>query len=152
MNRRTVLTVLLLICVMASSACAADTLFIRLVRASNTDEGIDPQLRDVVQMLRRTLVFKSYSLIGAARHRLPTKGMESRLAEFSVRCSGTQRNLRITVRRGRSVLLNTTVDLKDNIPLVLGGFPGKGGHQVLIFLAEKSRPPKPARRPGRRYK
>jgi hypothetical protein len=145
MNRRTILPVLFIISMFASSAFAGNSLHIRLVRASNSGDGVDPRLTDVVKVLKRTLVFKSYSLVAAARQSLPARVSESGLAEFKVKCSGAQNNLKITVRRGKTVLLNTTVDLKDNTPLVLGGFPGKGGQHVLIFVAEKS---PPARRIG----
>jgi hypothetical protein len=134
-THRIILCLFVTACLLTSSAHAGDSLFIRLVNASNSEQGVDPQLADVIKVLKRTLVFKSYTLAASAAQPLPAKDSESRLAELKIKCSGSQNNLRITVRKGKSVLLNTTVDLKDNTPLVLGGFPGKNGHQILIFLA-----------------
>lgn len=111
------------------------TLSVRLVEASNNGAGVDPGLADVAGLLQGSLRFTRYRLVAQKRMRLPASQTVT-LAGYAVQCEGPQRGLRIRVRSKGTGLLDTTANLRDGKPLVLGGFPAKSGKLILVFLAQ----------------
>lgn len=134
--RRTVATIaVLLVSISALSATAGGTLSVRLVKAANEGADNPSGLQDVIEVLKRSLPYTKYSLVAGTNLSLPADGAERRLGRYSVSCSGGQGALSINVRHGGRELLNTSVSLRDNKPLILGGFPDAGGKLVLVFVA-----------------
>jgi hypothetical protein len=116
-----------------STALAADTLSVRLVEATNDGTGIDGRLRDVAAAFG-DLSFNSYRLVDAADFSIPA-GQTRGMGGYEVTCAGERKALVITVKLGRRELLNTTVSLRANKPLVVGGFPSPRGRMILVFVA-----------------
>jgi hypothetical protein len=115
------------------TAQAGNALLIRLVRASNTP-GIDPAVQDVVQAMGANFTFKGFSLKAQTTVTLPASG-QVRLGDYTVACSGAQKQLSIRVTRGKQQMLETVVSLVDGKPIVVGGFPADDGHHLLVFTA-----------------
>lgn len=116
-------------------AAQAETLRIRLVRASNAAGGTDPALQDVVPAMRGSLVFKSYALAGQKRLPLPADGTVT-LGAFQVSCTGPRQKLAIVIQRGSQRLMQTTASLKGGKPLMLGGFPDGSNQMILVLTVE----------------
>ena len=115
----------------------AETLWIRLVKASNAAEETDSRLADVLPALAKSLVFKSYSLVAATTIELPASGREVRLGVYSITCQGPARNLSIQIRHEDTPLLYTTVSLQEGKPVLLGGFPATDGRMILVFVLQR---------------
>ena len=92
-------------------------------------------IKDVIGILQQNLPYQQFALLSSAKLTLPADNTVSGLGPYSVSCSGRQKSLNIVVSKGRSVLLSTTVSLRDGKPLVLGGFPSANGKHVLVILA-----------------
>ncbi len=119
----------------AAAPCEAGrSLSIRLVHASNKQKGNNAGLQDVIQVLR-TLRYNHYRLVASASLGLPPGNGAASLGGYTVRCSGPQKSLKITVSRGRRQLVNTTVSLRDGKPIILGGLPSQEGKLILVFVA-----------------
>lgn len=116
------------------SAAGGEQLSIRLVEASNRGAGSPPALNDVRGILKDSLGLDSCAFLASAWVQLPADRQTRSLGQYSVTCSGPQHSLTIVVQRGRQRLLKTTVSLKDNTPLILGGFPAQNGKHVLVFV------------------
>jgi len=124
-----------MMCCAATAGIAGGTVSIRLVEASNAGEGVDGRLSDVVPVLKKSLVFKKYSLIASSSLKLPADGQTVKVGKYTVTCTGSQRSLRIQIKQGKDPLLYTTASLSRGKPLVLGGFPSRTGRMILVFLA-----------------
>lgn len=114
---------------------AGGVLSIRLIEASNQEREGSGQVEDVADVLRRSFVYKNYSLLASASMPLPAVGASRTLGAYTVTCSGPQSDLTIVVRRGRQQVLRTAVNLQNRTPLILGGFPSGSGALVLVFVA-----------------
>ena len=121
---------------MSAQVVEAGGLSVRLVEASSSDSASSAGLSDVIEILKKSLAFKSYSLKASSSVSLPAAKKAVSLDGYSVTCNGDQSKLEIVVRRGSKVLLNTKVSLKKGKPLVLGGFPRGANKLVLIFVAK----------------
>ena len=118
-----------------AAAWAGNTLSMRLVEASNGDGGMDSSLNDVASALRGQLAFKSYRRVASGSVPLPANKNKASLSGYTITCSGPQNALAIKISKGRSNLVNTTVNLRDGRPLLLGGFPSKNGKMIVVFIA-----------------
>jgi hypothetical protein len=113
----------------------AGSVSVRLVEASNTQGASSAALGDVVGILKNNLRYSRFTLLAAGSMRLPQGGTRA-LAGYVVTCKGSEKSLRITVKRGRGALINTTVQLARGRPLILGGFPSGGGKKIVfVFTA-----------------
>ncbi len=135
MKARGLISFIMIVC-MASLSYAGPRISVRLVEASNLGEGIDSRIRDVVHVLKKSLVFKKYSLVASASLQSPARGQTMRLGPYSVTCKGDARSMSIRVKQGRAPLLYTTASLSKGKPLALGGFPSRNGRMILVFLAQ----------------
>ena len=123
----------LMLAMLTAGAQAASSLSIRLIEASNTGSGASAGLKDVAGILKGSLAFSRYDLLGSCALRLPAAGEKSKVGEYEVICRGGQQSLSITVTRGGQVMLTTQVRMQEGAPLILGGFPGGAGRHVLVF-------------------
>jgi hypothetical protein len=117
----------------ATTVLAGSSLSMRLVEASNTGGGVASSLEDVAGALRGQLPFNTYQQLAAGSTALPASGSTSQLGDYQITCSGPQNALAIKVARGRRTLINTTVNLRDGKPVLLGGFPSAGGKLIIVF-------------------
>lgn len=134
MKLRRIIVFLCLLLTTAGYCQAGSSLSVRLVHASNKQPGNGAGLGDVIHVLR-TLRYKNYRLVSASSLRLPANNATTSLSGYSVRCSGPQSGLKITVSRGNRQLVNTTVSLRDGKPIILGGLPSGEGKLILVFVA-----------------
>ena len=134
MRRATWLWIVALLGLLAGPALAGSTLTIRLVEASNKGGGVSAELRDVADLLQNNLPFKAFQLLATKSVRLPASGDIDLGRGFTAHCEGPQRNLAVRVIRDRKPVLDSTVELQDGTPLILGGFPADGGKMIVILL------------------
>ena len=135
MRKILVAAALLFLFQMPLAARAGSAVSVRLVEASNSPGGDGGGLEDVLEILQQNLPYKFYKLVEKADVSLPAQDTATNLGDLTVSCSGKQESLKIVVRRKNRVALNTTVNLKDKKPLILGGFPTAKGKLVLVFVA-----------------
>jgi hypothetical protein len=135
MRMRPWIVALAVLTMLTAGAQAASSLSIRLPEASNAGSGVSPGVNDVAAILKGSLAFSSYRLIGSRSMSLPAAGAKNRVGDYEVICLGGQQSLAITVTRGGRVMLTTQVRMQDGAPLILGGFPGGSGRHVLVFTA-----------------
>lgn len=142
-----------LLCVCMAVEALGGVLSIRLAHVTEDGPGRGEGLEDVSELLSRSLVYKGHRLVAQTTVPLPVHGVQRQLGKYEVHCAGSLESLAISIRRGSSKLLNTTVHLKPGRPLILGGFPAEDGRMVFVFVAlgdEKPRikpPPKPEKPP-----
>lgn len=134
MRIRAALLALLIACLTASSSFAGSALSIRLVHATNQQQGSTRGLDDVAHVLKQSLPYNHFRLAASRSMGLPANGAQS-LDGYSVQCEGAQNSLKITVSRGGRRLVNTSVSLRDGKPFVLGGLPSSEGKLILVFVA-----------------
>jgi hypothetical protein len=136
MKTRLALVWFCVLMVSAVSVLAGPTLTIRLVDASNTGKGAGGGLEDVAQLLKENLPFNSFRLLANKSMPLPASGSVALSEGIQARCSGDQRNLSVVIERGRKVQIQSTVELRNGIPLILGGLPSDTGKLIVILLAK----------------
>jgi hypothetical protein len=122
--------------VSAGAVLAGPTLTIRLVDASNSGQGAGGGLEDVAQLLKENLPFNSFRLVANRSMPLPANGTVSLAEGIQARCSGDQRNLSVAIERGGKAQIQSTVELRNNTPLILGGMPSDKGKLIVILLAK----------------
>ncbi len=115
---------------------AGPTLSIRLVAASNAGQGVGAGLGDVAQLLSGNLPFNSFRLIAQQSMPLPAKGAVHLAEGILARCSGDPRNLTVIIEKNGKVQIQSTVELRKNTPLLLGGLPSEGGKMIVILLTK----------------
>ncbi len=119
----------------AGGPLAADTLRIRVVRATpEAADGVAAGLQDVLPVLRRTLAFKSYQLDGEATLPLPANGGLARVGVYQVICDGTADRLTVQIRHGNKRILRTVATVRRDQPVILGGFPVRTGGARMFVL------------------
>ena len=125
-----------LLCLAAATPCLAGrSLSVRLVHATNEGQGSAAGLEDVQHALKQSLPYTTFRLLSSASVPLPANNDAASLDSVTIRCSGSQESLTITVNQGGKQILNTTVNLRDGKPFILGGLPAKEGKKVLVFVA-----------------
>lgn len=125
------LCILLLSAVIAS---AGPLLSIRLVEASNDGQGMGAGLNDVARLLQENLPFNSFRLLSNQSMPLPAHGAVNLAQGVLARCSGDERNLTVSIERARVPQLQSTVELRKDIPFILGGLPSANGKMIVILL------------------
>ena len=116
-------------------AFAGNAISVRLVEAHNESEEVAGGLGDVIGTLRKNLQYKGFALLGSKSMALPADGTVGLGRGFKVRCKGEQSGLHVTVLKGKEAVLETTLNLRDGSPVVLGGFQSKRGRVLLVLVA-----------------
>jgi hypothetical protein len=136
MKRNVQALLCLLLLGVAQAGFAGTALGIRLVEASNRGKGVAQSLGNVAPLLRNNMPFDTYQLLTAKSVSLPANATMDMGYGLVVRCSGPQKNLSVSVLRRGKTVLQSTVEVKDRSPVILGGFPAEGGKMILILLAQ----------------
>jgi hypothetical protein len=118
----------------AAAAHAAPTLSVRLVEASREGGGVGRDLGDVAAVLQQNMPFDTFRLLSSRTMRLPGDQQHDMGSGYAVRCAGEQQSLAITVSRDGRVVLRSTVALRDETPLILGGFPSRSGKIIIVLV------------------
>ena len=140
MKTKYLLPIVLLISLIAPPASfAGDTLSIRLVEASTVTGGkVEKGLEDVARAMKSMLSsFNNYRLVASNTQRVPAKSKTVALGEYSIKCSGKQKSMKIYVYRSGKIVTRTPKGtyLQDNKPFILAGLPGsKTGSLMLVFV------------------
>lgn len=121
-------------CVCAVSAEAAE-LSVRLVEAHNESSSVAGGLRDVSGTLRKNLPYTGFDLLNSSALSLPAKGSASLSHGFSIQCTGPQNGLKAVISRNGKQLLSTTLNLRNNTPVILGGFTSSRGRILVLLVA-----------------
>ena len=132
----------------ASLAVAGDTLSIRLVEASNprkgregaaagerAAQGAPKGLEDIEDTLKQNLPFNTFALVDEQTMKLPASETANLARSFTVRCSGKQDALSVSLKRNKEELLSSVLSLRDNKPVILGGFPSDKGKLLVVLVA-----------------
>jgi len=129
--------IVLLWIVLTVPCYAGNELSVRLVEAvQGADEQSSAGLEDVIGILKRSLASANYRLVDSCIIQLPASA-EQTLGSYTIKCSGTQKNLAVTVlRHGKEVLKTANIPLQGTKPFILGGLPGKSGVMLLVFLVK----------------
>ncbi len=120
----------------AGEVFAGSTLTVRLVEASHAGQGIGAGLGDVAQLLQNNLPYKTFQLLASRSMSLPAAGVASLNSGIVARCSGGQDNMNVILERGGKKIMQTTVELRDGIPLIIGGISAGQGKLIIVLLAK----------------
>jgi hypothetical protein len=126
---------LLVFVIAARSASAAGAVSVRLVEGHNQGSGLSKGLEDISGTLRKNLPFKRFDLLDSRTVTLPADRTTTMARGFSIRCSGTMGALQVTLKRGSSTLMNTTLHLRRGRPFVMGGFTSDKGKLLVVLVA-----------------
>jgi len=118
------------------AAFAGSTLSIRLVEAGNAGQGMGAGLGDVAHLLQNNLPYKTFQLQASRSMSLPASSVASLSSGIVARCSGGQDNLNVVLERGGKRIMQTTVELRDGIPLIIGGISSGQGKLIVVLLAK----------------
>jgi hypothetical protein len=116
----------------ATAANGADTLEVILVRAAN--DGIsDSALQAYLPLLAKS-GFKSYRTV--VRKTAPLQAGDVVLAQGFKATLGQAEGRRapVTIVRGETNLIRTTVNFSPGHPVVLGTYDGDGGAKLIVVL------------------
>jgi hypothetical protein len=126
-------------CLSPLAAFAGDALTIRLVEATTVEDGkVESGLEDVARAMKMTS-FNNYRLVASSTQRVPAKSKTTVLGQYSVKCSGKQKSMKINVYRAGKIVARTPKGtyLQDNRPFILAGLPGsKTGSLMLVFVVK----------------
>jgi len=121
---------------MAEGVLAGSTLSVRLVEASNAGQGMGNGLGDVSPLLLNNLPYKTFQLLASRSMALPANSVASLNSGIVARCSGGQDNLSVVLERGGKKIMQTTVELRDGTPLIIGGLSAGQSKLIVILLAK----------------
>lgn len=135
---RLILKNILLVVLMfsAAGAYAGSTLSVRLVEASHAGQGMGAGLGDVSHLLLNNLPYKSFQLLASRSMPLPATGVASLSAGIVARCTGEQDGLNVILERGGKKVMQTTVELRDGTPFIIGGITSRQGKLIVVLLAK----------------
>ena len=120
----------------AGNGVAGSLLTVRLVEASHAGRGMGAGLGDVANLLQNNLPYKSFQLLASRSMSLPANGVASLNSGIVARCSGGQDNLSVVLERGGKKIMQTTVELRDGTPLIIGGISSAQGKLIIVLLAK----------------
>lgn len=120
----------------AGAVFAGSTLSIRLVEASNAGQGMGTGLGDVAHLLQNNLPYKTFQLLASRSMSLPASSAASLSAGIVARCSGGQNNMNVILERGGKKIMQTSVELRDGTPLIIGGISSGQGKLIVVLLAK----------------
>ncbi len=136
MNRYLTLSLVLGVILVAGASFAGSTLSVRLVEASNSGQGMGSGLADVSGLLRDNLPYKSFQLLTSRSLTLPANGTAALSGGMVAKCSGPQGSMNVVIEKGGKQVMQSTVELRDGTPLILGGFSSSKGKMIVILLAK----------------
>jgi hypothetical protein len=120
----------------AGDGVAGSLLSLRLVEASHAGQGMGVGLGDVANLLQNNLPYKSFQLLASRSMALPANGVASLSSGLVARCSGGQDNLSVVLERGGKKIMQTTVELRDGTPLIIGGISSAQGKLIIVLLTK----------------
>ena len=112
------------------------TLSVRLVVAHNENNKISKALQDVRPTLQRNLGYTGYDLLTRKDLKIPPGGTVDLGSGFQLKCSGSQKSLRVKLTRNKKRLFDTTLNLRKGKPVILGGFKVKRGRAMVILVSK----------------
>ncbi len=126
-----------MLCLLAMPCLAGQDVLVRLVRVeSGQKQEVRSGIDDVLDLLKTTVSStNTYKLVASLAVTVPAKPVSRGFDRFTLVCSGDQKNFSITVSRGDTEVLKTSLELKENKPVVLRGLTGKKSELILILLA-----------------
>lgn len=111
----------------------AGSIKIRMAEAYNTDKPqVSPQLRDIVPLLKKSLAFKSYSLLGSTTVTTPANG-KTAINGYEILCKGDDKKLQISIYQGNKCIIRSSVVFRGSKPVIIGGLKGAKGKIFFIF-------------------
>jgi hypothetical protein len=138
--RKTIILSAMVLCLSVPTALAQDaagTLSARLVTASKDAGAIDARLDDVLPLFK-DFAFKSFRLDDEATMAF-REGATTNLGKvYSIELTQVQeRNVMVRVSKDRRDVVKTRLSLREDKPVVVGGFDDPGGGKTIIVLKLK---------------
>jgi hypothetical protein len=128
-----IITTMILFSVALLYQVHAGSVKIRMAEAYNSDKAeISTQLSDVVPLLKKSLSFNSYTLLGSTSVNTPSDDKVS-LNGYELLCKGDDKRMQVTVFHNRKSILKSTVIFSGGKPVIIGGFKGSKGKVFFIF-------------------
>jgi len=114
---------------------APESLSARLVTASKDAGSTDARLNDVLPLLQSTLSFKSFRLDGESTLAF-REGSSATLGKgYRLELSQVQdRNAMVRVTQNDRDLVKTRLSLREDKPVIVGGFDDPAGGKTIIIL------------------
>jgi hypothetical protein len=119
----------------AIPAHAGSVLQVQLVSADKTQASPRSGLGAVEGLLKRNTPYSNFQVLAVRSAALPASTTLDMGRGVIVKCAGAQDRLSIEVLSGGRAMLRSTVSLRDQTPLVLGGFPSGGSKLMVIVTA-----------------
>lgn len=136
--RRAGLCVCLGLLAFTAAATAAETLEVILVQASNQGDS-DPALQAYLPLLAKS-GYQSHRTV--VRKTVPLQAGDVPLAQgFKATLGQAEgRRVPVTIARGETNLIRTTVNFSPGHPVVLGTYDGDGGAKLIVVLVLPRQP------------
>lgn len=138
MMKRLILSFLLLTCLAAAADPGANTgaqVSVRLVAIMPGPASDSSGVNDILDALKNTLGDKRFLLSAEDKIVLPADQQRITLEHVTLVCSGTQKNLQISVSIKGKQVISTNVELEDGKPFILGG-TAKKSRFALVFVVK----------------
>lgn len=121
----------------AATASAQQMLNVRLVRLTGNGT-VSPGLENVAAIIKRNLPYAGCTLVDQQGCVLPANATLAFKGGYSVIFKTLDGNLGVTIRKRNKLLLSTAVALKDEAPVIIGGFDGGTQGAKHVFVLQKS--------------
>tara|TARA_B100000609_G_C17021502_1_gene333921 strand:+ start:255 stop:674 length:420 start_codon:yes stop_codon:yes gene_type:complete len=129
--------ILIAAAIFSFASYAGDSVSLRLVEASNSSDIVSAELSDVAATLQKNLPFRSLKLLDSKMTAVPAANSRITMAGgYVIVCNGPQDKLQISISKGKKEMVTSTVELQDQVPLFIGGFPA-GESRILLVLISK---------------
>ncbi len=125
-----------LLFVAASSQAGPAMLNAKLVKLTSNGT-ITPGLENVAAIIQRNLPYAGCELVEQKACVLPANATLSFRVGYSLICKSTEDSVGVTILKKNKLLISTTVTLKGNTPVIIGGFDGGTTGTKHVFVLQK---------------
>lgn len=137
MNKLASLLAAALLLAATVASAAQQMLDVRLVKLTGNG-AVTPGLESVAAIIRRNLPYAGCALVDQQGCIMPANATLAFKGGYSVTCKTLDGAVGVTIQKNRKLLLSTAVTLKDDTPVIIGGFDGGAKGAKHVFVLQKS--------------
>ena len=126
------LSILFIVFSLLITTVSADTITIRLIELFNSKQPKTAQGLNDVSKLISEFRYNSSDLLATVPVSLPAKNQKVAIGDYQMTLNGNASKLKVTISKGKAVLLSTTVSISQK-PVIVGSFPGGKGKKAFVF-------------------